>query len=213
MKQQKQRGRPRKKKAPYTWWVGAPLLEFLNYTAGQVVGARLNAILRSEKPENIPTLRERLIADLLPLTTPARYEKADQYLQGLCSKIDSFEFPLRLSPLPADKDYFGDEPNLVLKLLNSERKLFRWGKHSWIVNPYHAGSVEYSGEKNLYLLVAAGLQGGQLSMLRRCQQCNRFFIADERRQVFCSTEHARAYWDDPERAKKRVYKSRGLKGA
>jgi hypothetical protein len=68
-----------------------------------------------------------------------------------------------------------------------------------------------SDERYFYAMIADGLISRELDRLRRCQHCNRFFIADERRQIFCIPDHGRAYYDDPTLAKARVYKSRHKK--
>ena len=188
-------------------WVLLPLLEFLNLPEPSS-SPRTDAIIRGMSREDIASLQEQLIADLLPLTSTMPYERADEHLKNLCSRIDSFDYSMRLSPLPADRDVFVGEPNSARNLISHQQKLFKWGDHAWIFNPDSSLSKEDSAEKKLYLLVAAGLQKAELSMLRRCQQCERFFIAREKRQVFCSPDHSRAYWDTSERLKKRVYRSR-----
>jgi len=205
MKQGK-RGRPKKKRAS---WAIKPLIDFLNYTPGAPAEPVLSAILSTLKLGEMAPLQDQLIADLLPFTLPITKEKGDEYLLKLCSKLDSFEFTMKFSALRADKDLFVGEPNLVRRELSSQQKLFKWGKGSWVIGPHHPIKLkEDPAEKSFYYLVAAGLRNGELAMLRRCQQCPGFFIADEARQIFCSPQHARDYWDQPKLAKARVYKSR-----
>jgi len=200
--------RPKKVKGKKLY--AAPLIEFLNYAPGQSVSSLLSIILRDQTHKDVAQLQEQLIADLLPLTTQASYQDADGYLQALARKRESFNYPLRFSSLPADKDNpFGDEGRNARALLGHDQKLHKWGKHQWVFTPSFYGiDRDYSLEKKLYLFVAAGLQHGELSMLRRCQHCKVFFVADEMRQVFCSRDHARSYYDAPERAAERVRISR-----
>jgi len=205
----RKRGRPKKTKQKQL--KAAPLVEFLNYAPGQPSSWILSWILRDHADKDIAQTQEKLISELLPLTVPpTTYENADTHLQEICRKLDSFEYIARFSALPADKDNpFGDQGANARALLGSDQKLAKWGKHSWAVTP-HSYTIKKTDslEKKLYSLVAAGLQRGELGMLRRCQQCNCFFVADEMRQTFCSRTHARNYYDAPERASERVRTSR-----
>jgi hypothetical protein len=207
-KRKGKKGRPKKEKGKKLHT--APLIEFLNYAPGQSVSWLLSKILRDQTHKDVAQLQEQLIADLLPLTTQASYQNADRYLQTLARKLDAFNYPVKFSSLPADKDNpFGDDGRNARALLGHDQKLHKWGKHQWVFTPSFYGiDRDYSLEKKLYLFVAAGLQYGELSMLRRCQHCKCFLVADEMRQLFCSRDHARSYYDAPERAAERVRISR-----
>jgi hypothetical protein len=193
-RQRRKKGRPKKKRGSYSGDLKL-LLAFLNWTSDRPTDdAELNAVVvepAKVRGLDLVWLQKKLIEDLSLFTNPPR-KGAYNLRKSLCDKIRQFQFPL-------------------VPLLSVPTKLEKDGTLKeigpWTVKP-EFGVGGPSDERYFYAMIADGLISRELDRLRRCQHCNRFFIADERRQIFCTPDHGRAYYDDPTRAKARVYESR-----
>jgi hypothetical protein len=187
----RRRGRPRKKRKPYSGPLKI-LLEFLNYNPGGTLSTELrNCLKYIGTLENQISLKEELAADLRVFIHPRRKGVYD-LRSALCHKINEFRFPLILTP------------NTPIQLIKNELKEIG----AWNYKAEFGVGAPYESKREFYVAVAEGMVSRELTMLRRCPHCERFFIADEERQMFCCREHARAYYDNPTLAKERAKKSR-----
>jgi hypothetical protein len=204
------RGRPKKKKGVTYWGRLTPLVLFLNLDSfdRETIKRRFNSSDTSDWDkgdqqhyrqyamelyieifrESSETLKwihglvtERVIALIDPI--PSRAQEARR---KTCEEFSNMPFKPHWHPLP-DK---GSGP-----LVDMDFKIDR--------NKTTAPNFYFYG------LIIEACMTREVRRLRQCPQCRIFFMATESRQVFCIPEHARLYYDTPERAKERVDKSRG----
>jgi hypothetical protein len=132
------------------------------------------------------SLRPHLIDLLTPIADPYPMEKhASQYLRVLIGEINR-------------------------RGLRAGFRLVNGTVHQDFFPPSNQGAAQ-SMVSSIYSSVATTLVSGELKLLRRCPHCGKFFLAlKDPRARFCPGRpgHARLYYDEPSRARDRVYKSR-----
>jgi hypothetical protein len=216
---QKRKGRPKKSKGAAYWGRLKPLIYFLNLNSfdHESIDRRLNNFtdtstwnegspaqyfqyaselyleIHHEKPENLKSIHRSVVDVVLQLerlvSRKARSKKRSHEtaaeLVALCQSCNMMNFKPHWNPLP-------DAQSGPLVDLN------------FTFNRNRPGSAK----QYCYGLIIEACATGEIRKLRRCRHCEIFFLATENRQVFCKPQHARAYYDDPARAKERVYNSR-----
>jgi hypothetical protein len=194
------------------------LVEFVNLDINQArsdnISGELHRLIHNDLSlgslENLKILQTEILEALSPIAEPpAGFTRARMqvHLNSLIDKIHRLHFEPRFIPLAGGQKLFG-LANPARQLLNREQGVFSRGAGEWIVRLEFSVGPGYAPERDFYASIAEGLVSGELTMLRRCPYCRIFFVAKESRQLFCAREHGRLYYDDPTRAKERVYKSR-----
>ena len=86
-------------------------------------------------------------------------------------------------------------PNPERVFLKGGSQLLRWHNGEFIITLQGVANKEDNTRARLYSCIAQGLLSGTLPRIRRCPQCQVFFIAKEERQKFCKPSCGREFHD------------------
>jgi hypothetical protein len=224
------RGKPKQetKRLPLPYGQRQVLVEFLNHdfsrplkydrnegfidANGREVSGELHMIIHRDLSlgslEHLESIRQGFIADLLPIAespaAPFTLYQIQGYLETLTAKLNQMKFEARFVVSEGVKK---DKQRGARK---RGQKRFSRGLGEWRITIDFSAGAPYAPSRDFYGMIAEGLVNGELDLLRRCPYCQQFFTARQRREIFCTPQHARLYYDDPGRAKQRVYNSRGV---
>ena len=129
-------------------------------------------------------LRKEILGDILPIISPERKlsrEEVQSLLERLVEKINS----LNLRPEWRAERFRPGDPEPV------------WGRtakiqgYRWAIirlAKFKPGRIEEAMKNVLYMIIAAALESGKLTELRKCEACNKIFVIDDPRRKFCREE-------------------------
>jgi|SRR5215813_10574686 len=129
-------------------------------------------------------LRKEILGDILPIISPERKlsrEEVQSLLERLVEKINS----LNLRPEWRAERFRPGDPEPV------------WGRtakiqgYRWAIirlAKFKPGRIEEAIKNVLYMIIAAALESGKLTELRKCEACNKIFVIDDPRRKFCREE-------------------------
>jgi hypothetical protein len=141
---------------------------------------------------------------LLPIVTPERQFSAEEAYKLLWSLVERVNKTLRTprwAILPVDYELYGDDTGktitgsrrLEADEIEEESTYLRLGHrvitllgYRWFVglDPAGVGSLRDC----VYAAIIGALESGELSRLRVCGECQKFFVQKDARQGFCSDE-------------------------
>lgn len=139
----------------------------------------------SARPGLAKRLYDELRRDLLPIIAPQReYRKREaQYvLRELVRKIDWMNFTYRRK-LIHEADNYGRKPELYPVRLEPRYPILG---HKWRVLSRASSSNVGPLYSSLYEAVIEVIETGELSLLKLCSVCQKFFTQLHGRQSFCS---------------------------
>jgi hypothetical protein len=178
---------------------------------GRQVSGELHMIihqdLSSASLEHLESIREWLVAALLPIADPplgSKRKRIYECLLSLTTKLNQMRFE------PVFKVVTG-EKKTARRMLSRDQRIFSRGSGHWIITMDFSAGMSYSPERDFYGMIAEALMNGELDLLRRCPYCHQFFTARQPREIYCIPQHGRLYYDHPERAKERVDNSRAAR--
>jgi hypothetical protein len=208
---QKGRGRPKRKKTAVYWGRLKPLLYFLNLESfdRQYIERRFNSNETDEwnegdhrqyrkyaaelylevfrdTPEALKEYHDIVTSIVLSLINPVTSQTKGEALLEICQRLNRMPYKPNWKPLR----HKGIGPMVEME--------FAVDRSKTVASDFY-----------FYGLIIEACMTGEIRKLRHCPHCGVFFMAAEFRQVFCNPGHARLYYDNPKRAKDRVYKSRG----
>ena len=129
-------------------------------------------------------LRKEILGDILPIISPDRKlsrEEVQSLLERLVEKINS----LNLRPEWRAERFRPGDPEPVW---GSTAKIqgYRWA----IIRlaKFKPGGIEEAMKNVFYMIIAAALESGKLTELRKCEACNKIFVIDDPRRKFCREE-------------------------
>jgi hypothetical protein len=164
----------------------AGLISLLNAEPGTTTfrDTKLSPAQQKQTLDALSDLQHHLIELLTPLSEPHPKERrASECLRRLIEEINSRDL----------------KPGFYLH---------QGTVHQSFYAPFTADNDAEDTVSGMYSNLATVLVSGEIRLLRRCPYCGKFFMAViDRRARFCPG-HGRLYYDDPSRAKERVYKSR-----
>ena len=165
-----------------------------------------------EKPEK---LQRELIGYIDPLITSEAIKDVSQWEQliTLVKKINSLDLKWRWAIASGENEFeIGDgntTANPARRFLATGQKLLEIQGKKWIVMK---SSIDFNSlEEILYATVIKVLESGDLKWLKRCKECDKFFVPKDLRRKFCSSRHTKKYYDEgaPDRVKKsRAYQKK-----
>jgi hypothetical protein len=136
-------------------------------------------------------LREEIIQDVAPIITS---EGAEVYfaLVRLVEKINAMHFhpPWAVADKPEKKRWLHVPSGVEYEYRGPEGPIMHIGGKKLIV--YHKIGLESAG---FYGLIIKTLEDTSFQKLKRCKECQRFFIADRLSDKFCRPECSKAYFD------------------
>jgi len=149
-------------------------------------------------------IQKQIIEDITPLLVRER-AKDDQghqavlsHLKALIQKINRLRLKSEWIVAFGDQEirFHDGERNLLFEPLRSQnpflmgpptlgpkQRILKIGKTKWIV--YRQLFDESSLHKWLYGILISVLEDGYFASLRRCEECQKFFIAEDARKQFC----------------------------
>jgi len=124
-------------------------------------------------------LQKEILGDLLPIVAPDRTpnrEECYSALDGLVRKINQMgykhEWRIRPVKTPMPSYFWGTVVNIH--------------GHRWMIE--RGMWTRPNLRKALYCVIAAVLDGGLIMKLRRCDSCKKFFVSEDPRREFCSSQ-------------------------
>lgn len=126
-------------------------------------------------------LQKEILGDLLPIVAPDRIpsqEECYSALDGLVRKINQMGYKHRWIIRPLKKE--------------TAIPVYFWGTvvnihgHRWMIE--RGMWTRPNLRKALYCVIAAVLDGGLIMKLRRCDSCKKFFVSEDPRREFCSSQ-------------------------
>jgi hypothetical protein len=155
-------------------------------------------------------LRKEILGDILPIISPERKlqrEEVQSLLERLLEKINS----LNLRPEWQAARFRPGDPKPVW---GGTAKIqgYRWAIIRAAKLP--PGPTDRQMRDVFYMFIAAALETGKLTELRKCEACNKIFAIDDPRRKFCSdkcriafnNEHRlqAGYFSDLRKRKRRI---------
>jgi hypothetical protein len=170
---------------------GGHMLAFLHWP-GDDEGQKLQAEIRAEltaivppamtkTPEEAYTLLEALVGKInkMGLNPEWNLEAVDYAVAGYNdSKPGKYELELL--------EKSASEKREVSKLLGPGQRVLKLFGSRWVVSTRILGAAVTSLQKSLYGIVIDALESGELVRLRRCLNCQVFFVAKDPKRKYCT---------------------------
>jgi hypothetical protein len=186
---------------------GGHMLAFLHWP-GDEEAKQLQAEIRGEltvivppaktqTPEEAYRLLEALVRKInkMGLNPEWNLESVDYEIDGYNdSKTGKFELALH--------EKSAREKTEVYKLLGGGQRVLKLLGSNWVVSTRILGPAVKSLRESLYGIIIDALESGELFRLRRCLNCQVFFMAEDLKQKYCTPTCTKAA--DQKAALKRV---------
>jgi hypothetical protein len=166
------------------------------------------------KIEQVQRLQQELRQDLLATVAPEPWQVGDldAHLERLLEKINSLGLVSVWDIEPFDRRWLrrygavrwrANSDALKLKPIRSVERIVSVGGFRWLLKKQLPAT---SIRERLYRIIIDALEGQELSKLKRCEKCQKFFVAEDPREKLCSPQCKRLY--DREGAKRRMQRLR-----
>jgi hypothetical protein len=180
--------------------VGLVLIQLKNFLNNEL------AFMTEALAKEAERLREEIIQDIDPVVNSLTGDEVLTALAKLVSKINAMHLhpPWTVVDKKIWKDLIEGPPLVGLDVPPAGPVLHIGGKELIV---YHKVYAHYPGSKeDFYSVIIKTLEDGSFQKLKRCKECQRFFVADRLSEKFCRPECSKAYFDRG--ALDRVRKSR-----
>jgi hypothetical protein len=162
----------------------------------------------------------RELAAIVPPAKTRTPEEAYRLLEALVRKINKMGLnpEWNLEPVDYEVGAYNDPKNgkselelfrksargksELYELLGGGQKVFELLGYNWVVNTRILGPAVESLRESLYGIIIDALENGELVRLRRCLNCQVFFVAEDLKQKYCAKGCMKAA--DQKNALKRV---------
>jgi hypothetical protein len=191
------------------------LADFLNYDfktddpaklKGKDAGHML-AFMHWSSEEEVQTLQAEIRGELTAIVPPAKTqtpEEAYGLLEALVRKVNKMGLNPEWNLEAVDYEVGGyndpktgkfeleldkksvREKSEVYKLLGYGQRVLKLLGSNWVVSTRILGGAVRSLRESLYGIVIDALESGELVRLRRCLNCQVFFVADDLKQKYCT---------------------------
>lgn len=112
-----------------------------------------------------------LLTPVVSPVSPSHVDQCGRSLETLVRRINRLDFKFRWESFPAGH-------------LRHRGKVLKVGQTSWVVEERLA--VADPSGRDIYADIASFLVSGEFSRLRLCPYCQKFFVAKQLRQKFCT---------------------------
>jgi len=164
-----------------------------------------------DDPQAIAGLQTELLQVLGPLIgqRPKKQRLVKHHLEKLVAKINSLDLKFRWIVVSADEERLVSDfdpktgkliPNTQRKIpspwKNSGHAIFNIWQTKWIVTKTIVKEFSHniqSARKLLFSIVVISLENRQLSRLKRCGMCRKFFVTPDRRSNYCTADHRKLH--------------------
>jgi hypothetical protein len=181
------------------WGVSVELVQlkdFLNYEYTWGLATTGRGLTDEETNE----LRAEIIQDISPIVSPSNGGEVLAALEKLINKINSMRLhpPWTVYEKPDKKQWIQREGPLAgmeLEYTGPEGPIMLIGGKKLIVC-HRLGTRTFSGSRaSFYSVIIKTLEDRTFQKLKRCKECQRFFIADRLSDKFCRPECSKAHFD------------------
>lgn len=168
--------------------------------------------------EEVKRFQAELRQDLLAIVAPEPWQigALDSHLERLLEEINSLGLVSVWDIEPFDRRWLrrygavrwgANSDALKHKPIRSVERIVSVGGFRWLLKKQLPAT---SMRERLYRIIIEALEGQELSKLKRCEECQKFFVAEDPREKLCSPECKRLH--EREGSKRRMQKLRRRRG-